>query len=295
VFSEAGLDLLEVLASPLDSEEGPNRITVVSFDDSHGSISWGTEAGVVSWGRNSWRLQGTSIVSIVHLPMSTVVVGSADGRFYMFRDGVRDFLEAFQPSLSPTMGGVIATRVPGSSVTFVAQGNNEILVWDFGALLLIDRIRVPRPPIHLAVIGETLFCALDNGLILTVTTNTHKIESEIDFHVGKRIVRIGEYGHGLYSALDDGEVFLWNREPEFVPHSVRPAGEPIVDFVAHREFPSAVVLTATTASLVSLTGNADVELVSKVPPVCCCVDSLRPMAAIARADGTVEVWRLPTN
>lgn len=266
-----------------------SKPTFLGFDMTHANILFGSDDGTVWWGDNVWNV-GSTVVSIVHLPHQTIAVASKAGEIFLCRNGSRNFLEVFRPTLKESKGNTIMTAIPGTSRVFIAQGQKEILVWDLSSLLLVDHIVVSSEPVNFVVMGEKLMCALELGTIVQINMKTLQIEREYAHHTGQRIIKMHESCGKLYIVVENGHLYKWDMSnlPEMQVHEDR-----IIDFAVHRVFQKSIKITGKDVMLSA--GDSDVQSLSvedKVP-VCCCFDEMYPMCAIGYSDGSYSVWRVP--
>ena len=284
LFHVDDLQLLEVRALH------DSRVTFLCFDSQHSNLICGYDDGTIRWGGNVWHIT-SSVVEIVHLPKSAFAAASATGEIYVFTSGCRSRIEVFNPSISKCNGTTIMQVVPGTGKTFIAQGNNEIVIWDLEALLAIDYIVTSSPPVHFVLLGSKLLCALTLGSVIQVDINTHQIEREYTAHGGHRIVKMGQWAEKLYTVIDNGELYVW----ESLDHpQLKGREEGLIDFCVHRTYPCAVRVTPKSAFLTNMTDSAPTPLsVEGKLPVRCCFDDMRPMCAIGYSDGSYSVWRIP--
>jgi hypothetical protein len=280
LFSIDELDLFEEL-------DGLGRPTFVSFDLRHAELAWGTESGFVQCAQNRWKVGDFAVTAILYLSETMLAAATADGVIRIYRAGDPNPVESFRPGIGagPT---VIAGRPP---IVFVAQGEGDILVWDIAALLLIDYVRVPVRVEHMVVIGDRLFCGLATGLILEIGVESREICREFDSYIGRKIIRMGEWRERLYTVFESGEVFLWEAGGEV--KKLYGGTEKTIDFVMHPVFAKAIVIANGQVSVLSLESGELVGLPEETAAVACCVDSVKPMAAIVRANGSIGVWKFP--
>lgn len=173
----------------IDGEITEFHVVATCFDIEHNNVIIATSNGYISWGDNHWFIESnfedrstpfiTVIHSIVSLPKLSLAVATNNG-IYIYRNGFSDPIDSFQPSIIPpselTIMEVVRKKsvhqsyfelygtkpknksmcydIPETTLLYIAQGNNEILVWDIEALIMIKRIKVPSPPTALQCIKQ---------------------------------------------------------------------------------------------------------------------------------------------
>jgi hypothetical protein len=241
----------------------------------------------VTWNTNRWGICDSAISSLLHLPGGVVAAAAANGSVYILRNDVESPVEAFRPALGAVAGPVTIAGVPGAPTVFITQGGPELYVWDIETLLLVRRIGLPAAPAHLAVVGHSLFCALEDGTVLRMATEDGRIEATMVEQAGRRIVRIGEHKEMLYSVLDDGTVWLWGERPALAGWRAD------VDIVLHAKLEIAANMMRVAVSIQGRDGSEMGRIVHTATPVRCCLDEKRPLLAVGYEDGSVGVWRVP--
>jgi hypothetical protein len=284
LFTRDHLELFESIVSEPD-------MTVVRFDARHAAIISGTKTGKVRWGLNRWTPDETEITFILPISQEVLSVGSMSGTATLFHDGGERSVECFRASMQRPSGKTVVAPVPNSPRAFIAQGNCEVLLWDLEALLMIDYCRLPANVRHIAIIENSLFCALETGIILQIGIGTLHVEREFRIHSGCQIIRIGMHQGILYSVLNSGEAFLWDNPDS--PRLITNAGPSIVDFVMHSVVKTAILLTDAAAVTVGIDDGQRIELIGEGKPICCCFDDLQPLAAIGWSNGKIGIWRIP--
>jgi hypothetical protein len=265
------------------------EVTSLSFDWEHGNVCGGVGGSVV-WGHNQWALDVEPIVTIFHCQAHRAIAGSSLGNIWFLLDGQVAPVECFRPGFAPARHCIIA-GIQGTSRICVTLGNSELFVYDYLSFLLIEQIDVPAPITHMAAIGDGVACALEGGRVVRIDVGQFRIERELRFFEGMRIMRIGEHQKKVYLVLNDGRTFLWDDEEE--PKQILSTTENIVDVLLHRIYRRALKRTATTVTLVEQDGRGGIVLKSGgEPPTCCCWDDVRPLCAIADSGGKVAVWRV---
>ena len=268
-----------------------SKVTVLAFDPTHSDITCGYEDGTIIWGDNTWNIN-SSVVALAHLPKRALAVASSTGEIHMLSCGWAHAIEVFRPSITPPKAPTIIKLIPGTAKAFIAQGNNEIIIWDLEALLAIDHIVTSSPPVHFVVLGSKLLCALTLGSIIQVDIDTHKIERQYEAHAGHRIMKMGESSGHLYTVIDNGQLYRWDTL-DYPQSTACEAG--FTDFCIHRLYPSAVKVTARAAFFIPPEGDPVPLPANDKLPVCCCFDDARPMCAIGYSDGCYSVWRIPKS
>ena len=162
-----------------------SAVVSICFDLEHNNVAAATANGFVVWGENRWHIPSSensmksAIHSIVPLPKLALAVAATNGYIYILRNGFYDPVDCFQPSTISPAGKTVMVAVsfdakpipkiemkeksipfhrnmdygqPKTTLLYIAQGNNEILVWDIEALILIKRISVPSPPTSMQII-----------------------------------------------------------------------------------------------------------------------------------------------
>jgi hypothetical protein len=257
------------------------EVSALVFSLDHGSVAFGNADGRVCWGDDEWRIGKGRITSIVPLPGLALAVASDDGCVYIVRHDIETTLEAFRPGITKAEARITMAAVPGSSIAFIAHGGVEILVWDVAALLLIHRILVSTVVTQFGVVGNKLFCALENGVIHRIHPETYQIEATFGV-AGESIVRMGDHRGQLYTVSNRGIVRLWNDGGSVV---FREAENGVVDCLLHPTLSGRVVVKNDAILL-------DEARFDGGGTVCCCMDGNRPLLAIGGADGSVAVWWL---
>ena len=281
-----GIDVLEMFEV---RDMNQSKITFLGFDTTHTNVTCGCQDGTVWWGDNCWEVND-SVVSIVHLQYYTIAVATAAGDIYIFRSGIEKFLEVFRPSLAKPKSQTIMAVVPGSSKVFIAQGNNEILVWDLNALLLIDQITVASPPMQFVILQDKLLCALTHGSIVQIALDTHQIEREYAPHAGHRITKMLDSGENLCTVLENGAIYIWDTSDA---PQLKSQEEHLIDIAIHKVYRKLIKITSDGAILTT-NDSASISLcIEDKTPVCCCFDDLYPICAIGYSDGSYSTWRIP--
>lgn len=165
-----------------------SAVVDICFDLEHNNVIAATANGCVVWGENRWQIsviencENSAVHSVVSLPKLSLAVASSSGFIYILRNGFYDPIDCFQPSTIKPSGKTVMTAVtfdakpisksemkeksikynksmcygsPKTTLLYISQGNNEILVWDVEALILIKRIVVPSPPMMIRSIKTT--------------------------------------------------------------------------------------------------------------------------------------------
>ncbi|OHS99507.1 hypothetical protein TRFO_34048 [Tritrichomonas foetus] len=286
-FSDDQLEQFELI----DTNTGP--IVAIAFDYSHKTFCTASANGIVAWGENRWKIceNNEAIQAICPLSDLSWAVVSNVGVVYVLRDGLEKPIDAFMPSMKPPTGKTIMLSSPDSSHVYISQGNNELLVWDIEALLMIDRIDVENPIKLMAKINEFLYLAFENGVVVQLNTKTNDIIGRNEMHKGQNIVRIGNHNNILFSATENGPLFFW-EDFEF-PRQISDEWNFCNDFLVHPIYPIAIK-TNEICTLLQLYEDAPIELQTnrKHTCTCCCFDGNRPLCAIGYDDGFVSVWRI---
>jgi WD40 repeat protein len=277
LFAVPGTERLEVMPH----YNAP--VTALAFSLDHGSVASGSADGRVRWGDNEWSVCEKRISAILHLPGCAVAAAADDGIVYVLRHDVAATVDAFRPAIVSASRPIAMAAIPGSAVAFIAQGGCAVVVWDVAALLLIDVIQTPAVVTQFAIVGNAVYCAMENGVICKVNSKTYEIEELLDVLAGTKIVRIGDHRGMVYAVADNGAVHLW--ESGKLPKTVREGEKDVRDCLLHAELDGCVVVDEDGVCV----GEAKLAAGGVV---CCCLDSMRPLLAIGSADGSVAVWRL---
>ena len=287
LFLENRLELLEIIDTKTNSS-----VVGLCFDLKHNNVCIATSSGMIIWGNNTWQFSNEPVQCIVSFPKLVLAVAVSDGSIYLLRNGFEDPFEAFQPSTIRPSGPTIMAGVEGKTILYIAQGNNEILVWDIRSLLLICRIEVESPPKILQIVNEYLYAILGNGITLEISIQTNKIIRSNTTHSNMNAIRIGKHRNLLYSAESTGPLYFW--EDFQYPRQITDEWNESTDFLVHSEFPFAVKIDQTVR-LIHLYEDTPIELQTKTAHrgTCCCFDGNRPLCAIGYDDGKVAVWRIP--
>jgi hypothetical protein len=181
----------------------------------------------------------------------------------------------------------------GGFFVFFAQGNAEVLVWDIKALLLVERIEVASPVVHLAMVRGSLFCALEDGTIAEVDPVHFVVSRVLDSLRGRKIRLIAQFMKKLYAVVDDGQLFLWGKEG--TPAAIRGGGDDL-GFILHPVVDRGIRIArdSRNVSLTRANGGDEINISASTEEVkCCCFDDMKPLCAIGYIDGAIAVWRVP--
>jgi hypothetical protein len=274
-------------------EVSQSRISALTLDFDHGNICGGTEDGTVFWGGTQWHPSASKICGVVPIDSLHVLAAAIDGSLYIFRNGCSQHVDCFRSCLKKPSGDVL--MVTYGDYLFLAQGQDEILVWDIRALLLVDVIRMDRVVSKLARVRDKLFSGMNDGTILQIDLDSSNYEVSQVFTCccGKRILRLGEHDGRLYCVLEDGRVYFWQEVGDACSTDICCDCLPFFELLFDGKWSYGVRLKENCMELIDIESGRVKEMrIDGSRPSCCYVDWKWPCCIVGLENGCVEVWRI---
>lgn len=288
LIERGGLEHFETL----HPHENSGAITALGFDIDHINIMYGSRNGTVVWGNNSWRTSSSTITDIISLPNEILAVATAAGHVYIHKNEYKNPMDSFIAGVSRPEQKTVFASNPGDKNVFINNGSLEVVKWDLESLLPICDMLIPCHLTSSCVHDNELIIACNDSVIRAYDTRTLEEIYTINSQPKNRyIIRIGFHMGKFYTAGESGPVVFYDNRSLYKQTSTWSRSQ---DVILHPTLPYGL-LVCNEATLVDSECRKIYSMQTQTRATKCSIDGERPLCALGCEDGSVSIWRLPSQ